>query len=523
MDRSRRVIILACVLLAVLEGWVFYHYWPAQQGSIASLSTGNNTDAWGADYAAFKTALHNADAIDDPLQRCLHTPDLPGAHWNKDTSATYCRLRALKTISLDEVDAMLKQHKSAELDRIFQSYLDQQQHDPSKLGVLDEAFIHASFEDDQPATRAIIEEWKRQAPASAFAMTASGTLHISAAWNARGEGWSRDLTDAQVETMHQQLALAQQDLDRALAKQPAMTPAYVAIVEAAGLFSDDDYVEQAAKRAVAIDPGNFSLRLKMLDKAQQKWGSFFGGEDEQVREAAALQDKYPLMRLMVGQPRINWLTCGCNTEPVATSELLPAVDQGAPWGDLKSLANIAYNNHSPRLAIELYSEALRFYPQDPESLRWRARMLLSIGDSQGAIDSIVKAEQRFPDDNDIAVELGRLYKGMNRIKDAATTLEAVVQRDPNNEDAMAELGDLYSHAGNNPDKALAIAATLIERYPDKADGYIVRACVQMDHQLPGRYDTIHQFIDRFGDSPDYRQQTAELRNYLINHPEKIGS
>ena len=86
---------------------------------------------------------------------------------------------------------------------------------------------------------------------------------------------------------------------------------------------------------------------------------------------------------------------------------------------------------------------------------------------------------------------------------------------------MAELGDLYNHAGHQPEKAEALADTLISRYPDIPDGYIVRACNQMDHNLDGRYGTIHYFIDHFGDRSDFKSQVAEMRAYLASHPEQL--
>jgi hypothetical protein len=82
---------------------------------------------------------------------------------------------------------------------------------------------------------------------------------------------------------------------------------------------------------------------------------------------------------------------------------------------------------------------------------------------------------------------------------------------------------MYNHAGHQPDKAEALADILIKRHSDFAGGYIVRACNQMDHNLPGVYDTLHYFIDHFGDDPQWKTQTEEMRAYLVKHPEKVSS
>jgi len=49
-----------------------------------------------------------------------------------------------------------------------------------------------------------------------------------------------------------------------------------------------------------------------------------------------------------------------------------------------------------------------------------------------------------------------------------------------------------------------------------------RACNQMDHNLPGRYETIHYFIDHFGDRPGFGEPVVEIQADLASHPGKIG-
>ena len=224
-----------------------------------------------SDYTAFVAAVHAADDIADPLQRCLHYPDLPGSHWDNETTSAYCRLHNRHTLQLSEIEALLKQGKAGEVDRAFQSYLDTQLHDPKQPGSLDAAFYSAGFDDAKADTRKIIDMWKQQSPDSAFALAASGEQYVDAAQQARGTGWVRDLGDNQVVGMHQQLVLARQDLDRAVKLLPSITPAYSSMVDAGALEGDDDYSYQAAKNGLAVDPANFALRLQMMNLAQPKW------------------------------------------------------------------------------------------------------------------------------------------------------------------------------------------------------------------------------------------------------------
>ena len=120
-----------------------------------------------------------------------------------------------------------------------------------------------------------------------------------------------------------------------------------------------------------------------------------------------------------------------------------------------------------------------------------------------------------------ATQLGNIYAQAGDAKDTETPLLAVLARDPHNYEAMGVLDDLYNHAGHQPQKAEALADTMISEHPEKAGGYIVRSCNQMDHNLPG--DTIHHFTDHFGDNPQWETQIAEMRAYLVSHPEKVGA
>ncbi len=476
-----------------------------------------------ADYVGFIKAVRHADGIADPLQRCLRYPNLPGSHWNEATSSAYCQLRNRRSMSLAELDALLQQGKAAEVDRTFAGYLDKQLHDPGQPGALDTAFIDAGFMDASAATRRIIDEWKRQSPQSAFASEASGMQYEAAAQLARGDGWARDLSDGQRVGMHQQLVLARQDLERAAALSPGMVAPYTSMIYVGAMGADIAYTYQAARRGLAVEPSNFALRGQMMAMAQRRWGSMFGGESEQQSEVDALVPRNPLLRMVAHTPAVDRATCDCGATHAQEIRLLTiAADKDSSSASLADLANEAYNAGLHHLAVELYSESLRFNPRNPDVLRWRARQMMMLGDTDGAIESVVQAVQRSPQDQGIATVLGNIYTATSHVKEAESTYLAVLKREPDNQRAMAELGDLYNHAGHQPDKAEALADILISRHPENPSGYIVRACNQMDHNLAGRYETIHYFIDHFGSQPQFKSQAAEMRAYLVAHPEKMA-
>ena len=508
-SRQSPLALLLLVLAAILIGRLWIERANRNEAMQASV-----------DYRAFMTAVREADDIPDALQRCLRFPDLPGTHWNGETTAAYCQLRSRHTLQLSDIDALLQKNQADRVDRSFQGYLDAALHDPKQPGTLEAAFYAAGFDKAKDGTRKIIDAWKQQAPNSAFALAASGMQYLDAAQQARGDDWARNLRDDQVIGMRQQLDSARRDLDRAVALLPTLTTAYQSMIYAGALEGDDEYMNRAARSGLAVDPSNFAIRTQMMNQAQPKWGRAFGGEREQTQEVEQLVQRNPLLRMVAGMPRVNRLTSSdAPTMWNETEQIMSAADKNLTYLDLKDLAGRIYDE-APTQAIELYSEALRFQPRDADALQWRAQEMMKLGDAKNAIESVAQAARRFPGDSAIGTKLGHIYASTGHVQEAEAAFLAVIQRDPDAERAMAELGDLYNHAGHQPEKAEALADTLISRYPDIPDGYIVRACNQMDHNLDGRYETIHYFIDHFGDRSEFRSQVAEMRAYLASHPEK---
>jgi len=499
--------VLLALLLAV-GAWAVLQHRPPQAASGIPLTEDG--------YATFIAKAKEAEEIDDEMQRCLHYPDPPGTHWHPETTAAYCGRRNLSTLSQADIGKLIDEGKVAELEKTFQSYLDNQQHDTRHLGMLDVAFFNAKFNVASDRARSLIQSWQQQAPDSAFAVAASGMQYLAAAEIARGDDYAQRLTREQIAGMHKYAALARQDLDRAAQLQPAMTPAYYNMIIVGSLIGDEDYMADAAQRGLAADPTNFSIRANQMDRASPRWGGSTRAQARLAEQAMALAAQAPLLRLIPAQIAADPAECNCLPNPVA--RLLPAVDQGAVMSDLRLLANVAFNNGANRLAVVLYSEALRFNPVDADSLRWRAKMLAPLGDSPWALQGIERTAKRHPDNPDATLALGRAYRDVGKTAQAEAAFIALLQRVPEHPKGMAMLGDMYSHESQQPDKAMAIADKLIASNPENPDGYTIRACVQMHRQAPGAYETIQYYLDHFGSRADQEQPIRKMREYLAQHP-----
>jgi tetratricopeptide (TPR) repeat protein len=468
------------------------------------------------DYIRFIAKAKEAEAIDDNMQRCLHYPDPPGVHWQRETTDAYCSRRNLSTLSQAEVEKLLNEGNASELETAFRGYLDAQLHDPRHLGMLDAAFFNAKFHVASDRAQALTQSWKKQAPDSAFAFAASGMQYLAAAEAARGDGYARQLTADQIAGMDRLAALARKDLDRAVQLQPAMTPAYYAMIIVGSLSGDVAYMADAAQRGLAADPTSFSIHAAMMERSSPRWTGDPSTQTKLAEQIQPLTGQAPLLRLVSAQAPMEAAECNCLPNPVA--RLLPAADHGASMGDLRLLANVAYRNDANQLAVILYSEALRFNPVDTDSLRWRAQVLAALGDSQWAIQSIERTAKRNPENLDVALTLALAYRDAGKTVQSEAAFLALLERAPTHSKALAQLGDLYSHEAGQPDKAAAIADKLIASDANNPDGYVIRACVQMDRQLPGSYETIEYFLEHFGDRVDQANPARAMRAYLAKHP-----
>jgi tetratricopeptide (TPR) repeat protein len=474
-----------------------------------------------SEYASFTKAMMEAETIADPLQRCLRYPDLPGSHWNAETTRAYCELRNYRTMLLPEIDDLLKQDRAPDIDRTFQGYMDVQLNGPGHPGVLDIAFANAGFDKSSAEARRVIDAWKQQSPGSAFALAASGVQYVDAAQAARGDGLARELSEQQVADMRQLLVLARIDMDSAIATTPSLTAVYGSMIHLGALIGDRQYLKQAAAHGLKADPYNFSIRIQMMNQAQPQWGRQFGGMARQRDEDEAGATHNALLRMVAQNPLVYGAYCYCGR--IETHRrVLQAIDRNLSSGNLINLAASVYDT-DPRLAVEIYSEALRFDPAEVDALQWRSQQMLKLGDKEGAVGATAAASRRFPANSAIATQLANIYRQAGRIKESEDTYLAVLKRDPDAQLAMAQLGDLYNHEAHQPEKAKALADTLIARHPENGAGYVVRACYLMDHALPGRYETIHYFIDHFGGLPEFKKPTDDMRAYLATHPEPLNT
>jgi len=467
-----------------------------------------------AEVYAFLDKARQAEAIKDPLQRCLAYPDPPGSHWSVATVKAYCHYRMQPLMTFAQMQALIQNGHAAELDRKLQALLDASATQPDALGLFDHLFEQdfvGSF-----AIRPTLDAWKRDSPHSAFAYAASGYAYYKMAFRARGTAYMRDTPASNIESMDRLLQQADTDLRRAIALDPRVTPAYVAMIDAGGLSLGDRYVREATRRGLAVAPANFAIYDALLWNAQPKWGGSLQAMVRLADQAQAHAAANPLLSLLLTKEpayAVNVDNCDCHTA-AQLARYSQVFDRVSTVQLLLSAGYASESSHHPELAVVYFSEALRFDNDLPDERLRRAFELNEFDESQWAVDDVTAMLKSAPDDERLLKVRGFSYESLNDYPHAVQDLQKALALNPVDQPALLELGNLYANITHQWDKAWDIANRAIKQFPHSPAGWILRAQIQRQQPRAGMRATVADFAARFGHDPAQQRALAWLRAQL---------
>jgi tetratricopeptide (TPR) repeat protein len=460
----------------------------------------------------FLAAARQAEAIADPLQRCLTYPDPPGLTWSKAVTSAYCHYQFDPVVTPDDARRLIQTGHAAELDRRLATAMHAQSSQPGEQGVLDRTF-NIDFRNGSEETRALMDAWKRQSPASPFALAASGTAYVQMAQDMRGSDYASKTSQSSFESMSRLLELARADLDQAAVLQPKLTATYTAMIYAATLESDGAYAMSAAKRGLAVDPANYTIYARLVWMAQPKWGGTVEDMQRIIANAQHHADENPLLKLLLsessgGEAYVE--NCDCN--PITELNLYRQVfAEAAPVNMLMSAGWAAKNRNSPALSVIYRSQLLRFDPSHLDHREGRAFDLPSLGDSDWALaegDALITLAPQ--DENSFDVR-GLAYESTGNFIRAIDDYEQALRLNPTDAWTLAELGNIYVHSSRDWNKAWTLANRLIQMSPDNPQGWLLRASIQKNQPRDGLDQTISDFVARFGNDPGQQGTVAQMQ------------
>lgn len=444
---------------------------------------------------AFLDAAKRAEAIADPLQRCLAYPDPPGSHWDHAAVVAYCRYHNQPTISFAQVRQMIQAGRGRELDRMFDAALQAQATDPDAYGRLDsvfsEDFSTASFD-----IRSTLDAWKRQSPDSAFAWAASGYEYERMAYAARGADLISRTPQSALDAMDRLAGQADADLKHALALNPKVTPAYRAMISLGGMALGRKYAETAVQRGLVQDPDNLDIYDQWMWLEQPNWYGSLDAMSAVARDAQKHAHSNPMLRMLNSSRDIYRIQkCKC-TDAVELSAYEGVLDKLAGWRDLKDAGYAAKDANDPPAMTIYLSESLRFNPDQHDTRIDRIYDLVDFDRVQWAIDEANRLIAASPDDEYSIKARGWAYLIGNDLPHARKDFETAERLNPSDGWVLAQLGGLYI-GSKQWDKAWDIANRMIQKAPQDVRGWSMRAAIQMQQPRPGLKETADYLESHF--------------------------
>jgi tetratricopeptide (TPR) repeat protein len=477
---------------------------PAQRDTPHSLPSHKFTREQGY---AFVDAMKKAEAIADPLQRCLAYPDPPDSHWTRETVVAYCHFRLQPLLTFAEAQSLIQQGRSAELDRRLAAALHAQQADPA-AGLLDRIYDTA-FENGSFDIRPTLDAWKRDSPNSAFAFAASGVAYVSMAVDARGSGYIKDTPDSSIRAMDNLLAQADGDLRQALALNPKLTVAHAALIHAGGLGGGRDYVDAAIRDALAAVPDDYMIYSTAMWTREPKWGGSLQAMD-QLAAQAQTQRNPMLKMLLTARPFYEVWNCDCSRE-IELAAYPHVVDELTGRGNLARIGELASNARNQTMALIYQSEVLRFVPDDEDARVNRAFALIDYDETAWAVGDLGRLLATSPRNRRALDARAYAYEMLGDYAHAEKDFRALLAMDPRDTRTLGKLGDLYVNWADNWDKGWAVADQLIRDQPDNAYGWLLRARIQDRQPRAGLDVTVDSLQSRFGKDPQMARILVRMR------------
>jgi tetratricopeptide (TPR) repeat protein len=464
-------------------------------------------------YLKYLSAVLTAEALQDPLARCLAYPALPGNEWLKGLVEALCALVPPEG-SLDAWQAALKQPGGgAELDRRFAALNDAHYNDPNQKDRIFRAYDNFDASDQAAA---VAEEWVRQSPESIHAHTARAWQLIRSGWQARGPKLMRQTPGENVRRMEEAFARAISDVAFAVKQDPKYLPACDRLLTI-GANGNDALQQLGSNLCFSADPSSYRVMRSLLWAAQPKWG----GSLEEMRALVAIareqEAKNPALAEFRGaQAGYESAEDFSDNHFVRTGPALERISRLSPVR-LQDTSRALINLDRAWDAIVYASQAIRFHPDDGKAYYDRANALRKLNAYELAIEDArrAKALEKIPDgwaDLELTISLYALGRHKEAREEALEAMSYPATRGDANRFLCSTY--LYTH---QLDEMAECTEKFIVDFPGDDEAWRLRAVAYKDAGNPKMYDAVDDFLQR----ADPKGQAAGIKwfkAWQLEHP-----
>jgi tetratricopeptide (TPR) repeat protein len=387
---------------------------------------------------AIFNAIAKAEDISGPIERCRAIPMPSGVKWQQASIDAFCDDVNTPTIWFNELIYAIESGSGklldARFDRLIQAYF---AGDISE-GALKSAY-YTNFDGSSAQKLRLIDQWLTASPNSPHALTMSGLVHLTAAYQYRGTKFTSETPKKQLDDMDREVKKSIQDLEKAIAINPKIFPAYIMIFDAARLISERDLIEQYYQKYQTVDPNNYYMLFSYAFAHQPKWGGSIEKQMEIIEQARKLSSVNPRMPALISEIKAE-MSFEYKNNPQAQFLMLGEATAEGPLIDtIDRYARRCYDRGDYLRTYELYTQVLRFYPNNLDALYGRARAATSLQAYDYArkdIRTMLRYEPLHLDGLQYDAYLDLLE---NQVQSAQRKFEFVIKVNPTNPWAVEQL------------------------------------------------------------------------------------
>jgi tetratricopeptide (TPR) repeat protein len=366
-----------------------------------------------SEYATYFAAVRKADAIADPLQRCLNYPDLPGNTWAPGIAKARCTMFLTPPRhTLDEIGEILAQPNGSRiLGTDFDALLQAHYADPAQREQITVSLLVFANTDRDKAER-ISRQWLAAAPQSPYARTALGLVLANRGWSARGTKLANETPAENLKKMNAYFLDATKEYNAAMEASPKLLLACQGLMEI-GRQSSDKLQNYATEKCLKTDPNSFFVIDEMMNGAEPRWG----GSDAAMRSvssyAQARAAENPVLGLFAFHHAFYAIEQMDDSDAESLSVLEPASLRVPNSGYLRMVGGAYLRKSDPWKALVFLSQALRFSPDYAQESRFRALALRRVGETQWARADAERSVALDPDNGLALQQLGEILRELD--------------------------------------------------------------------------------------------------------------
>lgn len=467
------------------------------------------------EWQSFLANARKADLIENPLQRCLAFPDLPGNQWPTGLPRDYCDELFGPRITLRQVHDLLARGETTQLDLLYSNEL-ARHYSKSDFSEVSHRSMHAFA---LPESEPVVRTWLAKAPGSAFANAAMGVYLSEKARRARGGVRAKDISPevyAKVRALYDEAHIV---LERAIRIEPKLIHAHVELLARAHEMGLREQADSIYATVAALDPGcRIGARQRMWG-LEPKWGGSMGEMEAFAHQLKPLVSRRPLLANIVIQPSY-YLGHALYRErkyESAIKALQPKAVHHTYPEYLEELAlSMAQRNGDDRWeTLGYFLTASRFSNDNPDSNMELGRLLIQLGERTWAQRPALMAVKHRPEDPYINYLAGVAHLDGNHSAAAIPFLQKALKDPENGKAAQIYLVEA-SIASNAIDQAAIYSASLVADQPQVPHAWYLRMValsLQKQHkavlEAGARYMAL---IDRA--NPHYQQLTTAVEHLL---------